>query len=144
MSLPFSEEIKNIGDEMGISMYQLFTLNEASLFLRCPVSELEELVRKKRIQYIQISKTEVKLFGYQLLDYLLKSIVYSHATIPKSQNNNSQDRIIRAKEVQDITGLSRTTIWRMESKGQFPQRIPLSAGSVGWKLSDVELWIKSR
>ncbi|MCW8830254.1 MAG: AlpA family phage regulatory protein [Gammaproteobacteria bacterium] len=54
------------------------------------------------------------------------------------------DRIIRTKEVQEMTGLSRTSIWREERKGNFPARVPLSAGSVGWRLSEVEIWIQTR
>ena len=43
-----------------------------------------------------------------------------------------------------MTGLSRTSIWREERKGNFPARVPLSAGSVGWRLSEVEAWIQAR
>lgn len=50
----------------------------------------------------------------------------------------------RTKEVQEITGLSRTTIWREEREGRFPARVPLSARNVGWRLSEVEEWIKNR
>ncbi len=152
MSLPFSEEIKNIGDEMGVSMYQRFTLNEASLFLRCTKQIVTGLVKQHKINYIQITEKQIEIFGYQLLQYLLNQ-TSNHKTSATSKSSDKKpeihkpksrpdvDRIIRSKELQDITGLSRTTIWRLENKGEFPRRVPLGVNSVGWKLSDVKNWI---
>jgi len=54
------------------------------------------------------------------------------------------DKIIRSKEVQELTGLSRTTIWRMERTGKFPARVALSTSNVGWRLSDIQKWIRSK
>jgi len=53
-------------------------------------------------------------------------------------------QIIDAKLVSIKTGLSRTTIWRLERKGIFPRRIQLSPGRVGWDSDSVETWVKSR
>jgi len=47
-------------------------------------------------------------------------------------------RILRFLEVRRLTRLSRSTIWRMESAGQFPARRQLSARAVGWVASEVE------
>lgn len=54
------------------------------------------------------------------------------------------NELLRFKAVQQAIGLSRTTIWRMESAGQFPRRRQLSANSVGWLKSEVESWINNR
>jgi len=43
-----------------------------------------------------------------------------------------------------MTGLSRTTIWRLENKEEFPRRVSLGANSVGWRLSEVKRWVKGR
>ena len=129
---------------MGISLYQRFTLNEAALFLRCPVSELQELVKKKNIEYIQVSKTEVQLFGYQLLQYLLNSVAGNSPSKSLIDKDDNQDRILRAQEVQQLVGLSRSTIWRLERKGDFPDRVPLGIGSVGWLKSDIDAWMQNR
>ena len=51
---------------------------------------------------------------------------------PTKPSNDIQDRILRAHEVQQIGGVSGSTIWRMERKGQFPARLPLGTGSIGW------------
>lgn len=54
-----------------------------------------------------------------------------------SNTSPPPDKIIRSKEVQALTGLSRTTIWRLEREGKFPARVPLTASNVGWRLTDV-------
>jgi len=144
MQPPFDDNLKEIADSMGIALYQRFTLNEASLFLRCPASDLQNLVHKKEMQYIQVSQTEVQLFGYQLLQHLLNNVTGNAPQAPDKPSNDTQDRILRAHEVQQIVGVSRSTIWRMERKGQFPARLPLGTGSIGWLKSDIEAWMQNR
>ncbi len=53
-------------------------------------------------------------------------------------------KILRTPEVTNITGLSRTTLWRLERRGDFPRRIRLSPNSIGWIETEVEEWIESR
>ncbi len=53
-------------------------------------------------------------------------------------------RIIGQKDVQQMTNLSRTTLWRMEREGHFPRRLRLSNTRVGWKAQEVVEWIESR
>ncbi len=62
----------------------------------------------------------------------------------ENQPNQAFERIIRPKEIKAITGLSNTTIWRMEKAGTFPKRVRLSAGEVGWLNSAVATWMASR
>jgi len=47
-------------------------------------------------------------------------------------------RIMRLKEVKEVTGLSKTTIYRFEKEGRFPKRVSLGSRSVGWFEDDVE------
>ncbi len=53
-------------------------------------------------------------------------------------------RILRRAEVQRITGLSATTIWRRERDGAFPKRRRLGPRAVGWLASEVLAWAESR
>lgn len=55
-------------------------------------------------------------------------------------------RILRLKDVQTLTGLSRTMIYELQAKGEFPQSIKLvqSGRAMGWQYSDVINWIDSR
>ena len=141
MKAPFDESVKVAADSMGIALYQRFTFQEATLFLRCPAEDLQRLVDDSRLEYIQLTDNQTEFFGYQLIQHLLSSIQGNSAPISESPDS---DQILRANEVHELTGLSLTTIWRLERKGGFPARLPLSAGSVGWRKSEIVAWIKSR
>lgn len=53
----------------------------------------------------------------------------------------SNDQIVRPRNLPAIIGLSRTSIWRLERAGNFPKRIKLSVGAVGYRLSAVMAWL---
>ncbi|WP_081646966.1 AlpA family phage regulatory protein [Limisalsivibrio acetivorans] len=76
------------------------------------------------------------------MEYLLDKVV--ERTAPQLSPDDLAERIIRAQELQELTGLSRTTIWRLERKGESPARVPLSGSSVGWRHSEVLEWMKLR
>lgn len=52
-------------------------------------------------------------------------------------------RILREKDVAHITGLSRSTRWRLEKAKKFPRRIKLGGYSVGWRETDILEWINA-
>jgi len=52
--------------------------------------------------------------------------------------------IDRLPDVKARTGLSRSTIYKLESEGKFPQRIKLGERAVGWRSNDVDTWIATR
>lgn len=54
------------------------------------------------------------------------------------------DKILRVQAVQDATGLSRSTIYRMIKLGHFPKAIRLGARAIGWRQSVVTDWIEKR
>jgi prophage regulatory protein len=43
-----------------------------------------------------------------------------------------------------MTGLRRSTIYRMQASGQFPQRIKIGARAVGWIEREVQEWLAKR
>ena len=53
-------------------------------------------------------------------------------------------RLLRFGEVRQRTGLSRSTIWRMERRGAFPRRIKVSLNVVAWREDEVSEWISSK
>ncbi|KAA1195068.1 helix-turn-helix transcriptional regulator [Photorhabdus heterorhabditis] len=53
------------------------------------------------------------------------------------------DRLIREKERQHITSISRTTAWSMENKGRFPARKIIGRNSCAWLLSDLLCWVRN-
>lgn len=52
--------------------------------------------------------------------------------------------MLRMPQVIALTGLSRMTVYRMESRGQFPRRVQLSPNSIGWRKNEVDVWLESR
>lgn len=53
-------------------------------------------------------------------------------------------RTIRLSEVRRLTGLSRSSIYRLEALGRFPAHIKLSDRASAWLASEVERWIETR
>ena len=50
-------------------------------------------------------------------------------------------------QVVDLTGLSRTTLWRRVRDEEFPPALRLGgpkSRAVGWRRSDVEQWLRDR
>ncbi len=54
------------------------------------------------------------------------------------------ERFLRLPEVINMTGLSSTTIWRYEKKGEFPKRIRVTARTAAWKLTEIQAFMSSR
>ena len=68
------------------------------------------------------------------------------AAVAEASSCNAAEPVAILDEptVEELTSLSRTTRWRMERRGEFPKRVRLSPGRVGWRQADIEAWIRSR
>lgn len=53
-------------------------------------------------------------------------------------------KIMKRKEVQDVTGLSRSSIYAKMENGTFPKNIKLGERSVGWLAHEVQKWLNER
>ncbi len=53
-------------------------------------------------------------------------------------------RLLRFPAVRERTGLSRSTIWRLERLGDFPRHRRISANVVAWVEAEVMSWIHSK
>ena len=60
------------------------------------------------------------------------------------QTTDDSDYFMREPEVQRITGLSRTTRWRLQRDGMFPYRRQISPNSVGWLASEINAWVAEK
>ncbi len=63
----FDEDFIAIANSMGISLYQRFSINEASLFLRISANEVKGISQNRGLNFIQITDKKIEFFGYQLL-----------------------------------------------------------------------------
>ena len=55
-----------------------------------------------------------------------------------------QNRLMRRREVEKITGMSRSSIYRLMQESDFPRPLRIGPGAVRWKASDIIAWIESR
>lgn len=53
-------------------------------------------------------------------------------------------RLLKRKEVERLTGLSRSSIYRAMQEGTFPHSIKIGGRSVAWSSEDIEQWIHER
>ncbi len=63
---------------------------------------------------------------------------------PSLPTAQSHDRVLRRRDVQHETGLSRTALYRLIAANDFPKQVRLSTNTVGWLSSEVNAWIASR
>ena len=53
-------------------------------------------------------------------------------------------QFIRPRDVVEMIGVSRTTLWRMVQAGTFPQPVRITERNRGFLLEAVETWMKAR
>ena len=54
------------------------------------------------------------------------------------------DRLLRRSSVEEITGLSKSTIYRLVAQGLFPRPILIGSRAVAWPQSAIVQWIDER
>ena len=61
-----------------------------------------------------------------------------------NNENLNETNVLRIWDVKRRIGLSKSTIYRLIAKRDFPKRIRLSTGTVGWVDADLRAWIQER
>ena len=51
------------------------------------------------------------------------------------------DRILRVREVVDLVGMHRSTLYKMMGRGEFPRPLRIGPNSRGWRQSDIDAWL---
>lgn len=62
----------------------------------------------------------------------------------KSNPDRKVPALLRRSDVQEITGLATSTLYRDMARGNFPRPILLTGRAVAWRSTDVEQWLGSR
>lgn len=57
---------------------------------------------------------------------------------------HTMDSLLRRPEVEQLTGLARSTIYANVQSGLFPAPIKIGKRAVAWRSSDVQAWLESR
>jgi prophage regulatory protein len=66
------------------------------------------------------------------------------ASTSTAPSQNSATRLLRPRAVCQRIGVSRSTLWRLEQRGEFPAHRRISANAIGWLEHEVDAWILSR
>jgi prophage regulatory protein len=53
-------------------------------------------------------------------------------------------KLLRYPVVRERTGLSRSTVWRLERRGEFPKHRRIAPNIVAWSEHEVSRWIEER
>jgi prophage regulatory protein len=75
---------------------------------------------------------------------LLPEVGATPAPIAQRTDHAPSFKLLRFPAVRERTGLSRTTIWRLERQGDFPRHRRISANTVAWVEDEVMGWIRSK
>ena len=54
------------------------------------------------------------------------------------------DRLLRRREVEQITGMGHSSIYRLMQAGAFPLAVRVGPTAVRWRASDITRWLESR
>ena len=54
-----------------------------------------------------------------------------------------EDRLLRRRQVEEITGLSRSSIYRRMQVGDFPQPVRVGLTAVRWRAKDIAAWLET-
>jgi len=58
--------------------------------------------------------------------------------------DSDRERLMRRPEVERVTGLSRSEIYRRMAVGCFPKCVRLGVNCVAWAASDIDRWVAAR
>ena len=102
----------------------------------------------------RLSSFEVIQLHEMVTMYLNRDVAnYTITTLPKQadcyqamleRTATYQYRFLSMAQTIKKTGLSRSTLERMEKEGTFPQRLTISEGRKGWHSKDVNLWMEAQ
>ena len=54
------------------------------------------------------------------------------------------ERLLRRREVSKVTGIGRSSIYRLMQHGDFPRPVRVGPAAVRWRESEVNAWVESR
>lgn len=63
---------------------------------------------------------------------------------PLATSIDAMPRLLRLPAVLEVTGLGRSTVYRMVAEHTFPAPVKLARRAVGWRHDDVRQWTMER
>ena len=56
---------------------------------------------------------------------------------------DQENRLLRIDEVLGIVGVSKSVLYEMIGRGQFPRPVRISLRAVGWRRREIDEWLES-
>ena len=53
-------------------------------------------------------------------------------------------RLVKLQEVEQASGLSKTTLYRLMRTGHFPEPLQVGPKAVRWRADEIQAWVDSR
>jgi prophage regulatory protein len=72
------------------------------------------------------------------------ALTHATASVTSLLGRPTPPKLLRFPHVRERTGLSRSTIWRLERRGEFPKHRRISRNAVGWLEEEISEWIRSK
>lgn len=137
-----------VADGLGVALWRQYSLAQAAEILEIEAIELEHLTHNRAIGFLDLP-TGKRFFGEQIAGYVAGKIRSSSVPVctdtPAHKNDWEDDffalPLVRFPVVQELTGLSRMMICRLEESGRFPARLMLTPKKFVWYRDEVEAWI---
>lgn len=79
-----------------------------------------------------------------MAEQLKKALEKKRENARVAQANQYELRILRRRQVEQRTGLSRSTLYDRVAAGTFPRPINLGARAVGWLEGEISDWLAGR
>ena len=54
------------------------------------------------------------------------------------------ERLLRRREVEEITGMGRSSIYRLMKDREFPRQVRVGPAAFRWRAGDITAWVESR
>ncbi|MEW6996243.1 helix-turn-helix transcriptional regulator [Colwelliaceae bacterium BS250] len=102
---------------------------------RSAISTLQTSINHLEYLKVQLAKNE-RSYQYQLPEQTAQVTILNE--------NKQPSDLIRLKEVVQMTGLSRSSIYHQIQEQRFPSSISLGARAVAWLRKDIESWIADK
>ncbi|MCH8493023.1 MAG: AlpA family transcriptional regulator [Idiomarina sp.] len=117
---------KNLSTYIKSVEHQIASIEQQLQLLRQHLSQLRfEVSKEDKLRHHVTDNRAVN----EKVDYGLAT-----STLPEKQ-------FLRLKEVCHITGLSRSTIYKMTTTNEFPKSIRISGRNIAWAKAEVDAWI---
>lgn len=61
----------------------------------------------------------------------------------RTRNDGLEPALLRRRDVQARTGLTKTTLYRLMKDGEFPRSVVIAKRAVAWRAADLNRWLAS-